>query len=203
MTTIDLIRHGETASNASGRFRGTLDLPLTERGLEQADALARLLKRQRYSAYYSSPLTRARQTLQPLCDTHRTQMTVDPRLDNLQLPLWEGKSYEEVKRRWPEAYQQWLTAPETMNLGGHENLTDVGNRALALLDEIVSRYEGQQIVLCSHRSVLKPLLSLALGIQGQWFWRLNLDTGSVTRLVHSPHRGYQLDFLNLHPQGNL
>ena len=59
MTTLYLIRHGETDHNSSGRMQGWLDIPLNATGLRQAELLARRFKGKRMDAIYASPLARA------------------------------------------------------------------------------------------------------------------------------------------------
>jgi len=61
-TLIILVRHGECEGNIKGMFRGRTDFPLNERGLIQAQDLAKELKNFSIKHIYSSPLTRARQT---------------------------------------------------------------------------------------------------------------------------------------------
>lgn len=203
MTFIDLIRHGETASNKEGRFRGGLDVPLNDRGRESARQLARALRHVPYKALYSSPLSRALDTLEPLSMYQDLPVITDDRLFNLRLPLWEGKTEEEVSRTWPEAYRQWITCPERMDNGGQENLIDVGRRALDFLNEAACRHQGEHIAVCSHRSVLRSLIALILEMDEPWFWKLQLDTASVTRVGFQPDRGYRLLAFNYNPSGFL
>jgi 2,3-bisphosphoglycerate-dependent phosphoglycerate mutase len=81
-TTLCLVRHGETAWNAEGRVQGQLDLPLNGTGLAQARAVARVLSKERFSAIYSSDLTRARQTAQPAADLLKMNVALTEDLRN-------------------------------------------------------------------------------------------------------------------------
>ncbi|MCB0177120.1 MAG: histidine phosphatase family protein, partial [Anaerolineae bacterium] len=68
MTTLYLIRHGETPWNVVGRYQGQLDPPLTENGARQAQATAEALSAIKFDAIYSSDLARAKLTADALAD---------------------------------------------------------------------------------------------------------------------------------------
>ena len=61
-TEVTLIRHGETEWNLSGRWQGHADSPLSNRGVEQVEALGQRMKKERLDRFYSSDLERARHT---------------------------------------------------------------------------------------------------------------------------------------------
>ena len=65
-TYIHLIRHGQSAGNAEGRFGGHGTTPLSDLGREQAEKTAKVLAKERINAIYSSDLLRALQTAEPL-----------------------------------------------------------------------------------------------------------------------------------------
>lgn len=195
-TFVDLIRHGETQSNKENRFRGDLDLQLNEKGLAQAQKLAQGLRNMNYAALYSSPLERAVKTLEPLAQLLHLDVVTDQRINNLALPLWQGKTYDQVQQQWPEQFQLWQRSPELLDLGGNEKLTDVGNRSFQCLCDLVARHQGTHFVLCSHQSVLKPLIAKILNIPIPWFWKITINEASVTRLSYSREQGWSLIFSN-------
>jgi broad specificity phosphatase PhoE len=76
MTSIYLVRHGQTAWNKEEIFRGRTDVPLDETGLKQAELAGQYFKSMEIHAIYSSPLSRAWQTAQKIA---QIQMKVEPR----------------------------------------------------------------------------------------------------------------------------
>src|SRR5882757_8630139 len=65
-TQVVIIRHGQSQGNAEGRFGGHTDTPLSPRGRKQAQATAKALASEKFSAIYSSDLPRAIETASPL-----------------------------------------------------------------------------------------------------------------------------------------
>jgi len=180
MGEILLIRHGETAWNREEIFRGRADVPLSERGREQARLLAKALGGSPVEAVYSSPLSRARETAGPTARALGLEVVVDERLVDMSFGEWEGKPRAEVEQKWPELYEMWATKPEGFRGPGGESLGEVMARAWPALEEIASRQEAAAVV--SHRVVCKVLLCEALGSGTAGFWRVRVDTGSASVL---------------------
>lgn len=113
---IYLLRHGETEWNAQGRIQGALDSPLTERGRRQAQLMGLALKRNLAGAIpplYCSPLGRARQTLEIVCDTAGLDAgvcTFDERLRELSWGEWDGMTRAEIEAETPGAMAARLAA---------------------------------------------------------------------------------------------
>lgn len=180
MGEVLLIRHGETEWNREEVFRGRADVPLSERGREQGRLVAEALKERPIEAVYSSPLSRARDTAQPLAEALGLGVVVDERLVDMSFGEWEGRPRTEVERDQPEVYQRWLEAPERFRAPRGETLREVRERAWAALEEIAARHALAAIV--SHRVVCKVLLCEALGSGAAGFWQVRVDTGSVSAL---------------------
>lgn len=184
MGEILLIRHGETEWNREAVFRGRADIPLSARGREQARLLAAALSSQSVGAVYASPLSRARETAAPLAEALGVEVIPEPRLIDMSFGEWEGKAVDEVRRRWPSLYRAWLAEPQTFRAPGGESLEEVLGRALPAMAEVAARHEGAA-ALVSHRVVCKALLCAALGAGAAGFWRVQVDTASLSLLNHT------------------
>jgi broad specificity phosphatase PhoE len=180
MGEILLIRHGETAWNREQVFRGRRDVSLGDRGREQARLLAERLAREGLEAVYSSPLSRSRETAQPVAEAHGLPVRVEERLTDMSYGEWEGRQQEEVKREYPELYRTWVEAPQTFRPPGGERLSDVAARAWPAMGEIGRQHRGGRVAIVTHRVVCKLLLCSALGAGEGAFWRVRVDTASIS-----------------------
>jgi len=175
-TTILLTRHGQTEWNREERFRGRMDLPLNSTGERQAEALAERLAAFPVSAIYSGPLQRAQRTAE-IC-SHRLGLPyqVLPGLLDVDYGQWQGLSPAEVADRYPEQYRQWRDAPAQVRFPGGESFAEMQARAVAALEDVISRHSGQTVVLVAHMGVNKALLCAVLGLDLSHYWALRQDT---------------------------
>jgi len=196
MTTILLIRHGETAGNREGLFRGHKDFPLNENGIRQAKALAQELACRQIDAIYSSPLSRAMETARPLAEPRGLPVMEEPGFLDLHFGDWEGRSKEEVAQEQPELWKIWMSQPERLRREGAETLAEMQERSYGALQRLVGEQRGKTIAVVSHRAVLKALIARCLDIREPYFWKIHLDTASYSLLEHRLERGYALMLLN-------
>jgi broad specificity phosphatase PhoE len=151
LTTLHLIRHGETAWNAERRFQGQSDIPLSERGREQAEELADMLAGRRIGAVYSSDLSRALETARPLAERLGLEVVVDPRLRERHFGWAEGRTDDEVDSRYPSA---WWANPDSRMPGG-ESRRDVWTRVAEFLDELLGDPPADEIALVTHGGAIR------------------------------------------------
>src|SRR4030067_832999 len=111
MTSIYLVRHGQTAWNKGEIFRGRTDIPLDETGLREAEGAGEYLKEIRVMTIYSSPLTRARQTAEKIAAFHQIEVKLLPGIIDMSFGNWEGHSLKEIRDRDEERYRQWREQP--------------------------------------------------------------------------------------------
>lgn len=194
MKRIYLIRHGETESNRQGIFRGRLDIPLSQTGLDQARDLKKYFENISIDIVYSSPLQRALKTAEVAFPKNNPQG--EELLNNIDLGSWSGQEKKLVKLHSPQEWDKWINTPEQMEFpGGGETLADVFKRAETFLQKI-AKTPAQDIAVVSHRSVTKVILAAAVGLRDNYFWKFHLDNASVSILYHTPERGFTIARIN-------
>ena len=108
MSTIYIVRHGETLWNAEGRIQGHTDVDLTEKGREQARATARRLSGIPFHVAYSSDMSRTRDTALVILGERSTPLHSVPELREYNKGVFEGLTPEEYRRRYPDLFQASL-----------------------------------------------------------------------------------------------
>jgi broad specificity phosphatase PhoE len=183
MTRIVLVRHGETEWNRVERFRGRADVPLNERGISQAEAVARRIQRSwQATAVYSSPLSRAVRTAEAIARRLSLSVQVHPGLLDIDYGMWEGLSPDEVRQRWPELLLAWYEKPHTVRIPGGESLDELRSRCGEVLEEIAARHTESTVVLVGHTVVNRIILLAVLGLGSERFWHLRQDTCAINEI---------------------
>jgi broad specificity phosphatase PhoE len=175
MTIIYLARHGQTDWNKQEIFRGRKDIPLNERGRQEAEALSKHLEPVKFSACFSSPLSRAFDTAEIVARPHGLSVEVDEGMIDINYGDWEGVGHEEIKKRFPELYEHWHTEPHRIRFPGGESLSIVRKRALSSLERIRTNYPDGTVFIVSHRAVTKIVMCAMLGLSNKAYWRIIQD----------------------------
>ena len=182
MTRIFVARHGQTEGNESRIYRGRWDLPLNENGLEQAKRAAGALQGVTLSAIYTSPLRRAMQTADAVAVKQKVQPVEEEGLIDIDYGDWTRMPDARVAEEFPDLYRRWKQSPETMVFPGGEGLSSVRARVEPALTRLAERHPDENIALVSHRVPIKILLCAALGLDESAFWKVQIDTASITAL---------------------
>ena len=98
VTRLYLIRHGQSAGNAEGRFGGHSPSPLSELGLHQAELTAQSLAKEKISAIYSSDLVRAMQTAEPLAKSLDLEIIATSDFRERHVGVLEGLTFDEDRK---------------------------------------------------------------------------------------------------------
>jgi probable phosphoglycerate mutase len=164
VTTVMLVRHGETAWNVEGRIQGHLDIPLNDIGLAQADAVGRRLRSESFDAIYSSDLIRAFRTASPVVNTPETDIAREARLRERNLGVLQGLTGYEAKDSQAAAWKVFKSRDPEMQLEAGESLGQFHRRAVDFIDEMLARHAGQRILLVTHGGVLDAAYRHATGM---------------------------------------
>jgi broad specificity phosphatase PhoE len=195
MTSIYLVRHGQTAWNKEEIFRGRTDVPLDETGLKQAELTGGYFKEMVIQGIYSSPLSRAWQTAERIARSQNLKVQPLEGIIDMSFGNWEGHAHLEIQRIDPETYRQWREYPHLAKLPGGETLDDVRKRAMFALEEVIELNPGKTLALVSHRVVNKVLICGILGIDHSHFWQIAQDTAAINLIQYKRGR-YVLSFMN-------
>jgi broad specificity phosphatase PhoE len=155
-----LVRHGETEWNATKRAQGQADVPLNDAGRMQAEAAAAQLDGVNLAAVYSSDLSRAIDTAEPIARAHDLEVITDPAFREIDQGEWEGLGLKEIRRRWPEL---WGPARHYAQRPGGESPEQVQKRALEALARVVERHNGGPVAIVSHGGTIRWIAADALG----------------------------------------
>jgi probable phosphoglycerate mutase len=163
-----VVRHGQTAWNAEGRFQGQLDSRLTSDGIGQAQGLARRLAQQRFSALYTSDLGRATATARIISAATGHTIVPDPRLRERHFGVFQGLTSEEIKAAYPDAYELHRKRDPDYVVPGGESLRQQVNRNISCLEELAVKHADESIVVVTHGGVLSALFRyvLSIGLDG-------------------------------------
>lgn len=153
MSRIVLCRHAETAFNARDAFLSVTDLPLSERGCEQALALHGSLVHHHFARAYCSPMERCIQTLQLALP--EVPPTVVDELREVHFGSWEGKTLAEVRELDPQGLAARRGDPVTFRPQGGESFADVRIRLSAFAKRLLS--EKEPVLIVGHRGSLAVL----------------------------------------------
>lgn len=167
-----LVRHGETAPNVERRLLGRADPPLTERGEEQARAVAAGLPRP--DRVIASPLQRAVAT----AEAFGLAVETDERWIELDYGKLEGCSVTDVPA---ETWVRWRADASFAPPGG-ESLAALGDRVRTACSELASASADEVVVVVSHVSPIKAALAWALDVPVDIAWRMFVEDASVSRI---------------------
>jgi probable phosphoglycerate mutase len=197
-TRLVMVRHGETLFTAQRRYSGRGDVDLSPRGEAQAAATAARLATVVATAAVvaTSPLTRCRRTAEAIArQLGPAPIEVEPDLIECDFGEWEGLTFAQVKQRWPDELDAWLSSPDVPPPGG-ESFRAVAARVTAAVNKLTARYPGQTVVVVSHVTPIKLLLRDALAATDKFLHRLFLDPAGISLVDLWPDGGVAVRTVN-------
>jgi len=209
MTTIHIVRHGETIWHEDNRYAGNTDVALTATGATQGTTLIPWAKTAQLDAVVSSDLSRAHLTAQPIADALALPLITDSRLREVNFGDGEGLTAAEMKARFPAERAAFEAAPASHPFPGGESGVSAVERALPAIADAIASPGVNTILFVIHSTLGRLLLCEFLGIDKDTYRRVfpTLINGAITT-VRFPQptplqklRGYgALLALNLPPR---
>jgi broad specificity phosphatase PhoE len=161
VTTLLLVRHGETDWNRDGRWQGQSDTPLNEVGREQAVRVAEELDG--IDVVYSSDLARARETAEIVAERLGLDVELDERLRERSFGAWEGKTGPEIEAEFRDAHERWL-AGDGPGADDAEAFASFGARVESFVEDVLMRHPDETVLVVAHGGSIRVIHALAGGL---------------------------------------
>ncbi len=183
---IYVLRHGETALNAKGVMQGWLNEPLNQNGRDLAVATGRAMRRIRFDACISSPLVRARETVEIILRESGNELpvSVDDRIREINFGDLEGKTFREMG----EAGELFYTDPFRLTgFPNGETIRDLCKRTQAFLWELIEKDDGKTYLIGTHGCAARAMLNFLYDDPSD-FWQGRAPYNCSVNIVES-HAG--------------
>lgn len=181
-TELLFIRHGETDWNRQQRFQGQIDVPLNATGHAQAQRLAARLAAEPFDAFFTSDLTRARETAAPLALAWGRQPDTVPGLREQSFGVLEGLDVPTIKQQHAALWQEWLEHRADFALPGGESLRQFHARVLQAVGQIVAAAPARRVAVVTHGGVLDMLWRTAQGLPLDGLRACEIPNTGINRL---------------------
>lgn len=198
VTTLYLIRHGETEGAETKRYKGSIDIPLSEKGIEQIRKTSAFISAEvqkngsakvnsnlqnfrasGLTAVYCSPLNRALKSAEIIAEPHGLKPSVIPDLRERSFGVWEGMTFTEIKEKYPEEFESWANNPLKYSPIGGESTIEVRDRVINALEKILNAHNKEHIAIVAHGGVNRIILCYIMGIPLENIFRVEQDFAAV------------------------
>jgi alpha-ribazole phosphatase len=198
VTVLYLIRHGETEGAETRRYKGSIDVPLSENGIRQMEKLSACLakeinnssnhpfpsflkerKGRLLKAVYCSHLSRAVKSADLIAKPYCLEPVIVPALRERNFGIWEGMSFDEIKEKYPEEFTAWAGNPLEFSPMEGESTVEVKDRVINALNEIIQNHGGERIAIVSHGGVIRIILCYILGVPLENIFRFEQDYAAL------------------------
>ena len=158
------IRHGETRWNVEQRIQGHGDSPLTDAGIEQAEAIARRLADEDFDVLVASDLGRAADTARRIGERSGIEVVTDARLRERNFGVGEGLSYAEIGARFPGVFSRSGDIDPDSGIPNGESRREFHERVTAAFVDLAREHAGKRVAVVCHGGVLSSMYRFIHGI---------------------------------------
>ncbi|MEK0320801.1 MAG: histidine phosphatase family protein [Nitrosopumilus sp.] len=197
MGQIIFLRHGQAKNNTERILAGrTEGVPLTDTGIKQSEYTAELLEHMNISAIYSSPIERAKHTAEIVGKHNSLDITIDDRLNELDMGKFTGMPYDEIFKSHGNVFMKFYNSDLEIAHNGVETFPDVKKRILGIVDYIIEKHPDQNILLVTHMDPIKAMLSTVVDLSPTNLFELIIANASLN-IFREKDRKFSLSGLNV------
>ena len=160
MTTLILIRHGQSQANITKCFAGQSNPDLTENGKKQAEVLSDwLINNFNIDVIYASDLLRAYNTALPTAQKLKKQIIKTKELREINAGYWQGTPYEQIIKLYPEEYNTWLNDIGNSVCNGGESVKQLFQRVTEKIENIINENLDKTVLIVTHATPIRVILA--------------------------------------------
>jgi len=176
-----LIRHGCIGEDYQGRFIGSTDIPLSEKGFRQAEALQHLCMGLTGAACLSSPMRRVLETVNTATVFSGLQVAIDPDLREIDFGTFEGMTFSDIRSLHADQVHGWAGLDRSFIFPGGEGISDFLGR-IERTGKRIAAMERDTVVVFAHGGVIRALICYFLGLEPVHYVLFEVDHGSITTI---------------------
>jgi probable phosphoglycerate mutase len=195
--SIIFLRHGQAKNNIERILTGrTPGIPLTEKGIDQAEKAAKFLEHMNISAIYSSPIERAKHTAEIVGKHNSIDVIIDDRLIELDMGKFTGVPYDEIFTSHGNVFMKFYNGELEIAHNGVETFSDVKKRILGIVDHVIENHPDQNVVLVTHMDPIKAMLSTVVDLTPTNLFELVIANASLN-IFREHKRKFSISGLNV------
>ena len=200
MGSIIFLRHGQALNNTERILAGrTPGVPLTEKGIDQAEKAAKFLEDMNISAIYSSPIERAKDTANIVGKHNSIDVNIDDRLIELDMGKFTGVPYDEIFSSHGNVFMKFYKGELEIAHNGVETFADVKKRVLGMVDHVIENHPDENVVLVTHMDPIKAMLSTVVSLSPENLFELIIANASLN-IFREYNRKFSISGINvMHP----
>jgi probable phosphoglycerate mutase len=178
--SIIFLRHGQAKNNTERILAGrTPGIPLTDKGIDQAQKAAEFLKYMNISAIYSSPIERAKHTAEIVGKHNSVDVRIDERLIELDMGKFTGMQYDEIFSSHGNVFMKFYNGELEIAHNGVETYSQVKKRVLGIVDHVLENHPDKNVLLVTHMDPIKAMLSTVVDLTPENLFELIIANASL------------------------
>ncbi len=164
MTRLIIVRHGQSKGNELHRFAGQTDVPLTELGEKQADAVTEFLKNEHIDVVYSSDLQRAYNTVRGSAELRGLHIIKDKNLREIYVGDWEYQYYDYIEENYNKQWKLWREDMSRCEPENGESVMALRDRIKAEIEKIALENDGKTVLIGTHATPIRIMETVWKGL---------------------------------------
>jgi len=177
---IIFLRHGQAENNTKKILAGrSPDVNLTETGIEQAEDAGRMLKSLNIAAIYSSPIDRAIQTADIVCNHCNLEYVTDDRLIELDMGKFTKMPYDQIFAKHGNVFLKFYEGNDEVSENGVETFAKVQKRIFEMVDFVINKHKNENVVLVTHMDPIKAMIGKTLSLKPEILFELIIANASL------------------------